>query len=89
MPKVEQKWYSPFVHNGMLLNNLIYKTTFSRRSDLWHRSCSKSESYYLDKHGVKDGSLVTSQLKFSFCRMLCGKQILGYCLWNVARSLLY
>ena len=52
MPKVGPKGHRPFEHNGMLMSNLVYKTIFSQRSDLWHPSYLKLESCYLDNHDV-------------------------------------
>ena len=43
----------------MIVQSLIDDATLeiaSRRSDLWHPSYLKWESYYLNNHGVGDGS---------------------------------
>ena len=61
MPNVELRGHLSFENNGMLVNNLVDKTNFSQRSDLWHPSHLKWESYYLNIHGVGVGSRGVSQ----------------------------
>ena len=61
MPKVGLKSHLPFEHNGFPVNILVYKTNFFWRSDLWHPFYLKLESYYLNIHGVGDGSRGVSQ----------------------------
>ena len=83
MPKVGLKGHLPFEHNGMLVNNLVYKTNFYQRSDLWHPSYLNSEHCYSNNHGVADGQLFLNQKELGVCVMICDEQLMDYCIWNV------
>ena len=87
MPKDGLKNHMPFEQSGMLVKNRVYKTNFFQRSDLWHPSYLKWESYYLNNYGVGDGSRDVNQKECSVYQMICDEQISDYCIWNV-RALL-